>query len=374
MSVLGYVRVFAVSTLLLNLLVVYLIVFATPKSLGNFRWHILTLHNFQMIFEFGIIYCEFPFLGLPAFVGFTVGLFTEFGIGIYWQMVFSSFVLFSMLSMVQLIVFSRHQAILPANHWLKLGKVARDLWIYSCYSLPAFCSLTMAVLLWSYDYHAALGKIENKYPYLSPFFHQPSSGQTNPSVTLVLWSLGRASIQQVLAYIPIQIFGAFVGTATAYLDYLETLNFYDGGRRQIDGPNGTLCFFVTCIAPYSTKLSALFDQIVGTAILCMTMAAMLDPKNGVPKFLHPLFGGLTVLTIGLAFAQNDAYPIHAARDLGARLFMFIIYGKGVWTKDDYYWWVPILGPLIGGFVGAWLYVLFIDFHAWSNREEDEVEL
>ncbi|CAJ0951481.1 unnamed protein product, partial [Mesorhabditis belari] len=142
-------------------------------------------------------------------------------------------------------------------------------------------------------------------------------------------------------------------------------------RRQIDGPNGTLCFFVTCIAPYSTKLSALFDQIVGTAILCMTMAAMLDPKNGVPKFLHPLFGGLTVLTIGLAFAQNDAYPIHAARDLGARLFMFIIYGKGVWTKDDYYWWVPILGPLIGGFVGAWLYVLFIDFHAWSNREEDE---
>ncbi|CAJ0955917.1 unnamed protein product, partial [Mesorhabditis belari] len=209
---------------------------------------------------------------------------------------------------------------------------------------------------------------------ISLSFIRRQSGQTNPSVTLVLWSLGRASIQQVLAYIPIQIFGAFVGTATAYLDYLETLNFYDGGRRQIDGPNGTLCFFVTCIAPYSTKLSALFDQIVGTAILCMTMAAMLDPKNGVPKFLHPLFGGLTVLTIGLAFAQNDAYPIHAARDLGARLFMFIIYGKGVWTKDDYYWWVPILGPLIGGFVGAWLYVLFIDFHAWSNREEDEVEL
>ncbi|CAJ0584140.1 unnamed protein product, partial [Mesorhabditis spiculigera] len=198
-----------------------------------------------------------------------------------------------------------------------------------------------------------------------------SGGQTNPSVSLVLWSLGRLTARQVIVYIPIQVFGAFVGTATAYLDYLETLNHYDGGTRTTEGPNATLCFFVSCQAVYASKLACLFDQIVGTAILCCTMSSMLDPRNGIPKCLHPIFGGLTVLTIGLSFAQNDAYPIHAARDLGARLFLFIVYGKDVWTNGNYYWWVPVVGPLIGGYVGAWIYVAFVDLHAWSNGEEKD---
>ena len=58
-----------------------------------------------------------------------------------------------------------------------------------------------------------------------------------------------------------------------------------------------------------------------------------------------------------------------ARDLGPRIFASMIYGSEAFS--DYsnslvanfcFWYIPILGPLIGGVVGAVVYTLCISAH------------
>ncbi|CAJ0938971.1 unnamed protein product, partial [Mesorhabditis belari] len=196
-----------------------------------------------------------------------------------------------------------------------------------------------------------------------------SGGHINPSVSLCQWFLGRLSLQKAIAFSVAQTLGAFVGTAFAYWDYREALNDFDGGKRVAEGSTGTLCMLVTCPASYTTHLGGIFDQTIATAILTATMAAMLDKRNGINKWLHPIFGGLTVIMIGLSFGKNASYPINPGRDFGARIFAWLIYGEAAFTSYDHWWWVPIVGPLIGGFVGGAVYLLFIDIHSWSNREE-----
>lgn len=73
--------------------------------------------------------------------------------------------------------------------------------------------------------------------------------------------------------------------------------------------------------------------------------------------LTPLFVGLLVVAIGMAWGTLDGYAINPARDFGPRLASFVT-GYGSAWKDqngDIFFWVPIVGPLIGGLVGGGLY-------------------
>lgn len=59
----------------------------------------------------------------------------------------------------------------------------------------------------------------------------------------------------------------------------------------------------------------------------------------------------------MAWGTNAGYAINPARDLGPRLASFLTGYDGAW-RDQYghlYFWVPIIGPLVGGLVGAALY-------------------
>ena len=38
---------------------------------------------------------------------------------------------------------------------------------------------------------------------------------------------------------------------------------------------------------------------------------------------------------------------------------------------QHWWWVPVLGPFIGGLIGGWLYYLMIELHHPNDPEEDE---
>jgi glycerol uptake facilitator protein len=67
------------------------------------------------------------------------------------------------------------------------------------------------------------------------------------------------------------------------------------------------------------------------------------------------------VAIGMAWGTDAGYAINPARDLGPRLASFIT-GYGTAWRDQYgnlYFWVPIVGPLIGGVLGAALYKLLI---------------
>ena len=100
---------------------------------------------------------------------------------------------------------------------------------------------------------------------------------------------------------------------------------------------------------------ALFDQVVGTALLVGLIFAITDPRNGpIAAGLTPLLVGLVVVAIGMSWGGMHGYAINPARDFGPRLFTLVAGFRetGFGTNA---WWVPIVGPLLGGPLGGWLY-------------------
>jgi hypothetical protein len=54
--------------------------------------------------------------------------------------------------------------------------------------------------------------------------------------------------------------------------------------------------------------------------------------------------------------KYSSLPILQARDLGPRLFGAFVYGwNDVFRTHNYFFWVPIIGPILGGISGVWIY-------------------
>ncbi|KAK6022976.1 hypothetical protein OSTOST_11306 [Ostertagia ostertagi] len=60
----------------------------------------------------------------------------------------------------------------------------------------------------------------------------------------------------------------------------------------------------------------------------------------------------------------SGYAINPARDFGPRLFTLCAgYGWRVFSYRSYKWfWIPIICPMLGALLGAWMYEFFIGFH------------
>jgi glycerol uptake facilitator protein len=96
-------------------------------------------------------------------------------------------------------------------------------------------------------------------------------------------------------------------------------------------------------------------EILGTAVLLWGVLASGDTKNmAVGANLGPLVVSFTVLAVGLSLGGPSGYAINPARDFGPRLFGLVVGTKGLF--DGIYWLVaPIIGPLIGGVLGVFVY-------------------
>ena len=82
---------------------------------------------------------------------------------------------------------------------------------------------------------------------------------------------------------------------------------------------------------------------------------------------------MVVMAIGLCFGSNCGYAINPARDLGPRLFSAMLYGDYVFTAADYFFWIPIVAPIIGSFLGGFLYLVLISAHLPDLQEEESLD-
>jgi MIP family channel proteins len=189
-----------------------------------------------------------------------------------------------------------------------------------------------------------------------------SGAHLNPAVTFALAVLRRFPWGKVAPYCLAQLAGAFAASAVVYVSYFDALNNFDGGVRQVLGPQGTAGIWATYPQPFLSPLpGGLIDQIVGTALLILCIFALSDSRNCAPAAnLAPLLIGAVVLVIGMTFGYNSGYAINPARDLAPRLFTYLAgWGGEVFLAGSYWWWVPIVGPLVGGVLGGAIYDLLI---------------
>ena len=189
-----------------------------------------------------------------------------------------------------------------------------------------------------------------------------SGAHLNPAVTLTLAVRRGFPWGKVLPFMLAQLAGAFAGALVTFVTYREALDHFDGGVRQVAGPQGTAGIFATYPQAFLSNVpGGLVDQIVGTALLLLLVFAIGDAKNLAPDpKLAPVLVGLAVVLIGMTFGYNAGYAINPARDLGPRLLTAVAgWGSEVFRADHGWFWVPIVGPLIGGLVGGSAYDLLV---------------
>ncbi|KDQ65633.1 MIP/aquaporin family protein [Streptomyces halstedii] len=189
-----------------------------------------------------------------------------------------------------------------------------------------------------------------------------SGAHLNPAVTVALAAFRGFPWSKVAPYALAQTAGAFVAALLVRWNYSEALAKADPGHTD-----KTQIAFSTLPANGNPALpvhewGAFRDQVIGTAILLLLIMAITDTLNTPPGAnLGALIIGLVVVAIGMAWGTNAGYAINPARDFGPRLASFITGYSGAW-RDQYgnlYFWVPIVGPLVGGLLGAGLYQALI---------------
>jgi glycerol uptake facilitator protein len=174
-----------------------------------------------------------------------------------------------------------------------------------------------------------------------------SGAHLNPAVTLAMTAFRGFPRGKVLPYMLAQVAGAFAGAALVYVNYLPALLKFDPDLSK----QASVGIFATFPQFPDAWEHSLFDQVVGTAFLIGLILAIVDNQ---PPSLQPLLIGLVVVAIGVSWGGMHGYAINPARDFGPRLFTLVA-GFQNTGFASHAWWVPIVGPLLGGLLGALVY-------------------
>ncbi len=175
-----------------------------------------------------------------------------------------------------------------------------------------------------------------------------SGAHLNPAVTLALAVHGDFPWSDVGGYVASQLLGAFSGGIIVWLHYLQHW-------KRTDDPALKLAVFCTGPA-VRNNFSSLVSEIIATTVL--VLALFFIGANEFTQGLNPLVVGLLIISIGLSLGGTTGFAINPARDLGPRIAhaLLPVFGKG--SSDWGYAWIPVIGPLIGGLLGAYIYQTF----------------
>ena len=176
-----------------------------------------------------------------------------------------------------------------------------------------------------------------------------SGAHLNPAVTIGLATIGTFPWSDVTGYVVAQIAGGFLGAIVVWLAYLPHWGATTDGAAKLA---------VFCTAPAIRNPRAnVITEIIGTFVLVLGILAVLSPANLTQgsdwaRGLGPLLVGAIVWSIGLSLGGPTGYAINPARDLGPRLAHAVLPLPNKGDSDWGYAWVPIVGPIIGGVLGA----------------------
>jgi glycerol uptake facilitator protein len=181
-----------------------------------------------------------------------------------------------------------------------------------------------------------------------------SGAHLNPAVTIGLAIAGKFAWTSVLPYITAQILGAAAGAFLVWLMYFDHF-------QRTNNPGSILAVYCTGPA-VRNYVSNIASEIIGTFVLIFTIfyfsgAEITSTKTPVGMgSLGAIPVALLVWVIGLSLGGTTGYAINPARDLGPRIMHAILPMKNKGTSDWIYAWIPILGPVVGASIAAFVYL------------------
>jgi glycerol uptake facilitator protein len=169
-----------------------------------------------------------------------------------------------------------------------------------------------------------------------------SGAHLNPAVTIGFASIGEFPWADVPAYVAAQIIGAFIGATIVWL-------YYYPHWKATEDQGAKLAVFSTDPAIPHTP-SNLISEVLGAAILVFGLLSI--GANEFTEGLNPIIVGFFITAIGLSLGGTTGYAINPARDLGPRIAHFLLPIAGKGTSNWKYAWIPVVGPILGGVLGA----------------------
>ncbi|MGL6106384.1 MIP/aquaporin family protein [Romboutsia sp.] len=203
-----------------------------------------------------------------------------------------------------------------------------------------------------------------------------SGTHINPAVTIGLMVHRKFPKEKVLPYIMAQILGCFTGAATVYFLFQNLFTSYEAKNNIIRASSeglATAGIFSTYPHPEITMVGALFVEIIITMFLFIVILAVGEDKNTNKPGSNfgPVIIGLTIAIIGGSFGVLTGFAMNPARDFGPKLFAMLAGWQSYALGENMYFLVPIIGPIIGGFIFDKLVVKYMPQN--QTLECDKVE-
>jgi len=177
-------------------------------------------------------------------------------------------------------------------------------------------------------------------------FGEASGASFNPALTIALAAIGNFDWALVPGYIVAQFLGAFVGACLVYV-------LFKGQFDATEDPGAKLGVFSTGPSIPNVGLN-LLSEAIGTFVLVFAICGLGNVPElnaGVAKLL--VFG--IIVSIGMSLGGLTGYAINPARDLGPRVAHAVLPIKGKGSSRFDYGWIPVVGPIFGAVIGAFLY-------------------
>ena len=168
-----------------------------------------------------------------------------------------------------------------------------------------------------------------------------SGGHFNPAVTLGLWAAGRCDNKHVLPYVVAQVVGAIVAAAVLWFIASGKAGWVPGGFAS----NG-----YGELSPGKYGLGSAFVTEVVLTFFFLLIIVGTTSKGAATGFAGiPI--GLALTLIHLVSIPVTNTSVNPARSTGPALFAGGEYIGQLWL----FWVAPILGALVAGWLGRWLY-------------------
>ncbi len=222
-----------------------------------------------------------------------------------------------------------------------------------------------------------------------------SGAHLNPAVSLAfaLFRPGDFPRWKLLPYWASQIAGGVLAGAVVLLSFRGFISRFEASEGIVRGEPGSQLSAMmfgeyfpnpdvhgvdeAAQALVSAPVAALVEGL-GTAILVLVIFALVDHRNPISpvRRMTPIFIGLTISVLILAFAPLTQGGWNPARDFGPRIVAFLAGWDSIAIPGPSSgFWAYIVGPIVGGSTGALAYqTLFrpaISKLAWSRPDVDD---
>ena len=217
-----------------------------------------------------------------------------------------------------------------------------------------------------------------------------SGAHLNPAVSLAfaLWRAAGFPWRRLAPYWGAQLAGAVLAGATVAAIFWPFVVRFEAAKGIVRGapgselsamvfgeyfPNPAMFGTDAAARALVSPLQAALVEGFGTAVLAFVIFALTDPRNDAAPAGHmvPFFVGFTVAALISLFAPVTQAGWNPARDFGPRLVALALgWGAIAVPGPDGGFWAYIVGPLLGGPVGAGFYEWLLARRASRDGQPD----